>query len=82
MATAATSTSTPSSSRSLMAHKALIKNELKQVLSIAVQRCHALSLEKGANYLAGQLAEEQRTEARHAQAAVVVGEDLAHLDPE
>jgi hypothetical protein len=30
----------------------------------------------------GRLAEEQRTEARHAQAAVVVGEDLVHLDPE
>jgi hypothetical protein len=78
VATAATSTS----SRSLMAHKALIKNELKQVLSIAVQRCHALSLEKGANYLAGRLAEEQRTDARRAQAAVGVGNDLAHEDPE
>ncbi len=52
-----------------MAHKAIIKNELKQVLSIAVQRCHALSLEKGANYLAGRLAEEQRADARRAQAA-------------
>jgi hypothetical protein len=82
VATATTSTSTPSSSRSLMAHKALIKNELKQVLSIAVQRCHALSLEKGANYLAGRLAEEQRTDTRRAQAAIVVGEDLVHLDPE
>jgi hypothetical protein len=80
VATAATSTST--SSRSLMAHKALIKNELKQVLSIAVQRCHALSLEKGANYLAGRLAEEQRVAARREQAAVVAGEDLVHLGPE
>ncbi len=65
-----------------MAHKAIIKNDLKQVLSKAVQRCHALSLEKGANYLAGLLAEEQRADARRAQAAVVVGEDLVHLDPE
>ncbi len=82
VATAATSTSTPTSSRSLMAHRALIKNELKQVLSIAVQRCHALSLEKGANYLAGRLVEKQRTDARRAQAVVVAGEDLVHLDPE
>ncbi len=37
-----------------------------------------------ANYLAGRLAEEQRTDidARRAQAAVAVGEDLVHLDPE
>jgi hypothetical protein len=41
-----------------------------------------LSLEKGANYLAGQLAEEQRADARRAQAAVGVGNDLAHEDPE
>jgi hypothetical protein len=82
VATKAIATSTSTSSRSLMAHKALIKNELKQVLSIAVQRCHALSLEKGANYLAGRLAEEQRTDARRAQAAVGAGNDLAHEDPE
>jgi hypothetical protein len=50
--------------------------------SIAVQRCHALSLEKGANFLAGRLAEEQRADARRAQAAVGVGNDLVHLDPE
>ncbi len=40
VATAVTSTS----SRSLVAHKAPIKNDLKQVLSKAVQRCHASSL--------------------------------------
>ncbi len=52
-----------------MAHKEFIK---KQVLSITVQRCHALSLEKGANNLATRLAEEQRADARRAQAAVGV----------
>ncbi len=54
------------------------------MLLIAVQRCHALSLEKGANYLAGRLAEEQRADARRAQAAVGAGNDLAHdhEDPE
>ncbi len=36
----------------------------------------------GANYLAGRLAEEQRTDARRAQAAVGVGNDLVHEDPE
>ncbi len=41
-----------------------------------------MSLEKGANYLAGRLAEEQRADVRRAQAAVVAGEDLVHLDPE
>ncbi len=41
-----------------------------------------MSLEKGANYLAGRLAEEQRTDARRAQAAVIAGEDLAHEEPE
>jgi hypothetical protein len=81
VATATEATST--SSRSLMAHKALIKNELKQVLSIAVQRCHALSQEWGANYLAGRLAEEQRADARRAQVAIGAGNvnDLLHEDP-
>ncbi len=30
----------------------------------------------------GRLAEEQRTDARRARAAVVAGEDLVHFDPE
>ncbi len=68
-----------------MAHKALIKNELKQVLSIAVQRCHALSLEKGANYLTGRLAEEKRANARCAQVAIGstgAGNELVREGPE
>ncbi len=59
-----------------MAHKALIKNEQKQVLSIDVQRCHALSLEKGANYLADRLAEQQTANARRVHA---VGASHEHL---
>lgn len=77
---AATPAST--SSRSLAVQKALIKNELKQMLSIAVQRCHALSLEKGANYLVGRLAQTQAANARRAQAVAGAREDHAHEDPE
>ena len=59
--------------RSLAAHKALIKNELKQVLSIAVQRCHALSLEKGANHAAGRLGAEVNARLRGARAGAGAG---------
>ena len=86
VATAATSTSTVVHNRSLAAHKALIKNELKQVLSIAVQRCHALSLEKGANHAAGRLGAELNARLRGARAGAGAGvgvtadEDLSHGD--
>jgi hypothetical protein len=52
------------------------------VIIIPQALASCLSLVKGANYLAGLLVEEQRTDARRAQAAIVVGEDLVHLDPE
>lgn len=58
------STSTGEGSKTLAVQKALIKNELKQTLSIALQRCHGLSLEKGANYVAGRLGLEQNARER------------------
>ena len=64
--------------------KALIKNELKQTLSIALQRCHALSLEKGANYVAGRLAQDQNQNhnARQPTTATRAAHDLSHGIPQ
>ena len=62
--------------------KALIKNELKQTLSIALQRCHALSLEKGANYVAGRLAQDQNHNTRQPTTATGTSHDLSHGPPQ
>ena len=62
--------------------KALIKNELKQTLSIALQRCHALSLEKGANYVAGRLAQDQYHNTRQPTTATGTSHDLSHGPPQ
>ena len=40
--------------------EALIKNELKQKLSIALQRCQAESLRQGALFMSGRAARAQR----------------------
>ncbi len=37
----------------------ILNNHKFHMLNKLYRRCHALSLEKGANYLAGRLAEEQ-----------------------
>ena len=54
----------------------------KQTLSIALQRCHALSLEKGANYVAGRLAQDQNHNTRQPTTATGTSHDLSHGPPQ